>query len=356
MVVTLEAFVIGIPILALANSQPIPGFIIKAFSSLLVPGATVGLVFVPKVAMAYGWGLIDGESNPWRFVKGDSGSGSNGPKKSGKDQVTPNGGGGGDMSKQVKGSGFSPSLNSLVEGKVTVINTSTANNLQGGDNKVSGMQSANPFFSSELIKSSSFLNRHSSKGKITNTVMSSASTSSSPTSHGSPDTKTKRMSKEFAGSSPSQALAKVLQDDPMRRRFRRYLQTLKMEENVRFWDSIVMFRAEPNEHRRYVSARAIIQTFVLDSSPLQVNLSSKTKDAILRAFNNNDKAALGSMDFFNAASNELFEDLRQSDAFRVFLENDTFSHQDAFNNSKSDPMVVPLSSPPPLSAGPAEHQ
>jgi Regulator of G protein signaling domain len=218
-----------------------------------------------------------------------------------------------------------PSINSLVEGKVTVSKI---------DNKVPGHQSSNPVF---------------------NGLVGTSSTSSTA---GLARTNSKRMSKEFANTTPSEALTKVLQDDPMRRRFRRYLQTLKMEENVRFWDSVLMFRSEADAHRRYVSARAIIQTFVLDSSPLQVNLSSATKQVITGAFASNDKSQLSSSDFFQSATNELFEDLRQSDAFRKFLENDTFSSDNVGSeplplrigpdgtiipnreNTKSDPLVL----------------
>jgi hypothetical protein len=86
MVMIMEAFVIGIPVLVLANNDPIPGYIIKCMVVLMVSGATVGLIFGPKVAIAYGWGEEKDTSNPWRFV-GASGSSGN-KKSSGKDKLT----------------------------------------------------------------------------------------------------------------------------------------------------------------------------------------------------------------------------------------------------------------------------
>jgi hypothetical protein len=53
-VMIMEAFLIGIPVLVLANNQPIPGYIIKFMVAPMV--ATVGLIFGPKVAIADGWG------------------------------------------------------------------------------------------------------------------------------------------------------------------------------------------------------------------------------------------------------------------------------------------------------------
>ena len=325
MVMTLEAFVIGLPILILANDEPVPGFIIKAICSILVSGATVCLIFAPKVALAYGWGFIPGESNPWRFVKGSSSQ--DGSKNNGKPDSHSNKLGVANSNdanviasiNRVKSNNANaPSLTSLIESKASIIHHEP----KKPHTKV-GVQTSNPAF-----QSSSALNLRGSQNDGTSPRV---------------------VSTKFG--TASEALTKILQDDPMRRRFRRYLQTLKMEENVRFWDSIIILSTELDDYKRYVSARAIIQTFVLDSSPLQVNLSSKTRDPILKAFKEDNRAELSSITFFQQATQELFEDLRQSDAFRVFLENDTFSQQDAFgggsgnnpyNHSKSDPVVAEL--------------
>jgi hypothetical protein len=40
----------------MANDQPVAGFVVKASICLLVSGANVGLVFFPKIAVAYGYG------------------------------------------------------------------------------------------------------------------------------------------------------------------------------------------------------------------------------------------------------------------------------------------------------------
>jgi hypothetical protein len=58
------------------------------------------------------------------------------------------------------------------------------------------------------------------------------------------------------------------------------------------------------------------------------------------AFTMNRESDLSNKEFFSAAMNELFEDLRQSDAFRVFLENDTFSTANIGDADKSDPTLM----------------
>ena len=309
MVMTPEAFAIGLPILVLANDEPVPGYIIKAICSLLVSGATVCLIFAPKIALAYGWGFIPGESNPWRFVKGSSSQ--DGSKNNGKPDSHQNRQGVSNTSKdhepnvislnKIKSSGNAPSLTSLIETKNSVIHNS---------------DQRRPIFSVQSFRKGTFTpNPHEA-------YSSQVSTSKVITS--------------------SDALVKILQDDHVRRRFRRYLQTLKMEENVRFWDSIIILDAEKDEYKRYVSVRAVIQTFILDSSPLQVNLSSTVRDPILKAFKEDDRAKLSDSNLFQEATQELFEDLRQSDAFRVFLENDTFSHDTLMNRSRSDPNAAQI--------------
>ena len=147
------------------------------------------------------------------------------------------------------------------------------------------------------------------------------------------------LSKDLSKPTSTTQLKMILDSDPTRRRFRQYLQTLKMDENIRFWDSVTVNKVETNPIKRAISARAIIQTFVLDTSPLQVNLSSKVKDEIVKAYNDNDRTKLVDEDFFQPAMDELFQDLHQSDAFRTFVENGTFS---ATNVSKSGPSIADL--------------
>lgn len=284
MVVALEALALGIPVLALANEQPVAGFLVKASLCLIIPGATVAFIFFPKVAMAYGWGVIEGESNPWRFVKaGSSGSnkaGTSGHRIGGAEAQ----GTGENGSRNTKNNvHIAPSLPSLVSGKVIV----------------------------------------------------------STREHEIPQSSNKKTLKESKGATLAAQLKQVLDNDPTRRRFRRYLNTLKMDENVRFWDSVTIFKSESSVEKRISSARAIVLTFVLDTAPLQVNLSSHVRNDIISAFHKSDTVQLGSVSLFDKAMDELFQDLRQSDAFRAFLENDTFSVAD-ISNSKSDPLVVPL--------------
>ena len=275
MAMSMEGLIIGVPVLIISNELPVAGFIVKSCFCFLVAGGTVALIFAPKVAMAYGIGLIEGESNPCRFVKPGS-SGSNSKPKEGDQQVQSKVESTFQSSNTKKGGLITPSLNSLVSGKVLV----------------------------SMVESTTL-------GK-----------------------KAKDVSTSVAN------LKQVLDSDPTRRRFRRYLQTLKMDENIKFWDCVTVFRSETNLDRRAASGRAIIQTFVLDSAPFQVNLSSNTKEEIVALYQKNERSVLSSEHLFDKAMDELFQDLRQSDAFRLFLEKDTFSNTDLNNSKSSDPLAV----------------
>ncbi|KAH9253212.1 hypothetical protein BASA81_008894 [Batrachochytrium salamandrivorans] len=258
MVMILEAFVIAVPVLILSNDQPVPGFIVKSLVCLLVPGGTVGLIFVPKIMLAYGWGEAKDDTNPWRFVRGsDSSNNTKNSKKVAQQQDA--------MLSQIVGTNAQP-LSSP------------------------SLQHAMAISSPHPLSSHMSLQNFPSASKTT-----------------------------------SEALARILQDDPSRRKFRRFLKTLKMEENVRFWDATMITKAETNETKRYAGTRAVIQSFVCDSSPFQVNLSSATKQAIVSAFDADDKQKLKDPAFFDQAMAEMFDDLKQSDAFRAFMEQDTFS-------------------------------
>ncbi|KAH9247112.1 hypothetical protein BASA81_015305 [Batrachochytrium salamandrivorans] len=255
MTMILEAFIIAVPVLAMSNNEPVSGFIIKALVSLLVPGATVGLIFVPKIMLAYGWGESKDDTNPWRFVRAsDSSNNTRNSKQVAQQQAV----------------------------LTQIVGTTTAQPLSSPSMSAALPVRPNP---------------------------------SHPSALGFPS----------PSKTTSEALSRILQDDPSRRKFRRFLKTLKMEENVRFWDAAVITKAETNETKRYAGTRAVVQSFVCDGAPFQVNLSSATKQALVSAYETDDKQALRDVAFFDCAMAEMFDDLKQSDAFRAFMTQDTFS-------------------------------
>ena len=297
MVVALEAMTMGVPVLVMANDQPVAGFIVKATICLLIPGATVGLIFLPKVALAYGWGMIEGESNPWRFVKGESSGSSNHQNK-------PSGGGGGGANNQDSsrpqskkgGVVVNPSLNSLVSGKVLVSSS-------GNEPAIKlVVKPTGPF---QLLSK-------------------------------------QHLSKDLSQVASTTQLKEVLDSDPTRRRFRRYLQTLKMDENVRFWDCVTVAKSEANEEKRVRASKAIIQTFVLDSAPLQVNFPSKIKEDLQHAYQLNDKGKAWSYGFISARNGSFVPGPSSSIGriHRTFMENDTTAN---LSQSQSDLILLAVS-------------
>jgi ABC-type phosphate transport system substrate-binding protein len=331
MVVNLEAILLGLPILVLANDNPTTGYVIKVFILMLMACATVGLVFLPKLALAYGWFSAEGDgSDVWRFAhSGSSGSNNNNNNNNNNNVISPsvgvhannkdkkksvnvnivntnnnnkkssktllsgtnNGNGNNTNTNQVNTSGKVPSLASLVDSNFTIAPSSsihlTAANFQaGGNNKVFG-NSPNP----SLV----------------------TSVSTTPNSHSNGHNNS---SGSGSKTNTAAALVQVLEEDPLRRRFRRFLATIKAEESVRFWDSVEAFQKDP-EIKRASSARAIIQYFIQDSAPKQINLKATTRAKLLQALT--DASKLTDITLFDGAIGEVFEDLKQSDAFSKYL-------------------------------------
>ena len=126
-----------------------------------------------------------------------------------------------------------------------------------------------------------------------------------------------------SGGTKAGALMSLLDEDTMRRRFRRFLGKTN-DENLRFWDAVDAFLKEP-EKRRATSARAIIQFFVLDTAPKQVNLKAETRARLVQLYKADDRAALSDVHLFDDSIREVFNDLKQSDGFARFLEQEARS-------------------------------
>ena len=112
----------------------------------------------------------------------------------------------------------------------------------------------------------------------------------------------------------------VLDDDKaMRERFRRYLKTLKSDENVYFWDMHSLWLRTTKESQRIKIAQQIMETFVVDNAKRQVNLKSTVRNDLIEIYNDPSKRAyMGKApDFFAEASDELFKDLKVS--FTTFV-------------------------------------
>ena len=80
--------------------------------------------------------------------------------------------------------------------------------------------------------------------------------------------------------------------------------------------------------------------YVADSAPHQVNLSSSARQRLLAAYKDNDTRAMGSADFFEEALKELFDDLKNSQAFMKFLDE---GGSTAANLSVTGPSDISLS-------------
>jgi Amt family ammonium transporter len=103
------------------------------------------------------------------------------------------------------------------------------------------------------------------------------------------------------------ALDIVLADDTLRKRFRQYLSTHHMDENVRFWDATLARQSDPVPEFRATSARAIILMFIADKAPKQINLASVVRSQIIKTFEENDPVELGKRDLFDGALQELYQ-------------------------------------------------
>ena len=127
MIMLLEAMVLGLPVIILSSGTPTTAFITKALMIVVTTMGTVALLFLPKVWLAYGWG-IEGQSSMWAF-KNSSSSGGSGShmghtRRTGKTNSRTNVTGGGNSWENVTATrgmvapggtaGGLPSLNTLV--------------------------------------------------------------------------------------------------------------------------------------------------------------------------------------------------------------------------------------------------
>ena len=309
MVVALEVLALGVPVLALAYSLPSSGFAIKAIISILTPTATVGLIFVPKVLIAYDFALRQtGDSNPWRIVA----KGSSSTNSSKKPAVR--------VSKDAIVAGTGTAMGTRLGAEPSSTHPTLATGAAAPAATVRGR--APPSLSS-LVDDNFTFTRGPAKPayKSFNTITPSVTGSSTPPK--------------------SEALTSVLDEDSMRRRLRRFLADQKADENVRFLDAVDAFRRDADA-KRPVSARAIIQYFIIDTAPKQVNLRGETRERLVTPFKLDDRAALGSVTLFNAAVEEIYADLKNSDGFKKFLEQGGGDQRTAVNLNATGPSDASL--------------
>jgi ABC-type phosphate transport system substrate-binding protein len=293
MVVNLEAVLLGLPILVLANDNPTTGYVIKVFILMLMASATVGLVFLPKLALAYGWFVVEGDgSDVWRFAH-SSGSNSAGAANNNNNNNNLKA----SMSNKIQMVGGGVAVES---NKVSSMNQMTTNN-----NVHHATTNKNGTVISNKVPSLASLIDHSFAA-TTGSVFGTNNKGFVPPLQSQKPTTT------------TAALVQVLEEDPLRRRLRRFLTTQQADENIRFFDAVESFQKDP-ESKRASSARAIIQYFIQDSAPKQINLKAETREKLLRAFRENNNLVLSDGKLFDDAMAEVFNDLKQSDAFQQYL-------------------------------------
>ncbi|KAH9261677.1 hypothetical protein BASA81_000333 [Batrachochytrium salamandrivorans] len=122
---------------------------------------------------------------------------------------------------------------------------------------------------------------------------------------------------------PSQALVAVLRDGQLKDRLRAHLVELTMAETLDCIDSLDAWeQLESDRTEKLLTSKQIMERFVLDQSPSQVNLSSMLKTKLQHAYVNDGGEEEEMASLFRDLRMELFRDMRQSDAFRNFMERD----------------------------------
>ena len=314
MIVNFQCMVLGIPVLVLAWGLSTSSFAIKTLLSVLPAAATVLLVFVPKLLLAYDYVQRASDSNPWQIVGGKGSSSADGRKTRSRDApavVRVGGGGGAAESSGTHASVASPAhqqLQAHVPGSTggarpPVSSVSVLLDDSYGRAGARAVAPRSPVPSSGRSAPDAGVVAvvpASSQAAPRGTVV--ASSPNAATSGGRPPT-----------------LADVLDEDDTRRRLRRFLATQQAEENVRFLDAVDSFAKEP-DGKRAASAKAIIHYFVLDTAPKQINLKAQTRARLVALHKADDRAALAELSVFNDATREIVDDIKHSDGFKRFLE------------------------------------
>ena len=299
MVVNLQVMLLGVPVLILANDNPIAGFAVKCLIVLVSAGGTVGLIFIPKLLMAYNLYNQKDKTDAWKIVT----SGSSGSSKVNNKNAN---NGNSLLSKGV----IQPSRNEQTfDGAITL------DNKEPSISSLLDAPKAPPGYLNERQQNRYRMNQTTTKSKSNEGNYSSQH-------------------------NRAEQLSVIMESDPTRRRFRRYLATLKMDENVLFWDSVAAFIKELNDTKRSITARQIIMTYILDNSPKQVNVAWNTKNTLMEVYKSNDVKALSDLNLFEPVIKELFDDLKNSTAFLKFLDDGGAT---AMNLSLSGPSDISLS-------------
>lgn len=119
---------------------------------------------------------------------------------------------------------------------------------------------------------------------------------------------------------PSQALVAVLRDGQLKDRLRAHLVELTMAETLDCIDSLDALEQGGADDGQLLASKQIMERFVLDQSPNQVNVSSLLKTKLQHAYASDAEEEMAGL--FRDLRTELFRDMRQSDAFRNFMEHD----------------------------------
>jgi len=106
--------------------------------------------------------------------------------------------------------------------------------------------------------------------------------------------------------------------------FTRHLEQEFSTENINFWKDVQRYKTIPNQEERVTEAERIINTYLLLSSPQEINIKGNMKEATVKRIRDGDY----SNESFADATNEVlkmmerdsFKRFKQSTLFQDFLE------------------------------------
>jgi hypothetical protein len=113
-------------------------------------------------------------------------------------------------------------------------------------------------------------------------------------------------------------LITVLETPHKRDLLREYLQVIHADESILLWDSLLQRYTEPDPNSRAKLALEILESYLLPSSPKQVNLSANTSNQMIKLYEEKDLENLSWVEIFDEVLDEVFTDLRMSSTFAQF--------------------------------------
>lgn len=246
MLLYLEALIIAIPVLLLSSSNPSASYFVKSFVIILCDFGTVLLIFLPKIAMYYGYGMTTDNSIFGNNLTSSSKSDSFRETANYSNNTTP------------KGSFSFKNINRM---SVDINNNSNSNNSTNSTN-------------------SDHNNNSDPNIKKLNTIDSISTTNFNTDNLYKNDNN----SKNDNNIKNINELNKILKNKEIRRKLTTLAEQQFIDELIKFLNDVLQFKKISNSEKRLKFGRKIIKTYFLPNAPYEIKIPTTIANRVKKIY------------------------------------------------------------------------